>query len=47
MIARTPRFMKRLWQNRDGTTSILFGLLIVPLIGMMALAMYYARFLEI
>lgn len=47
MTARSPRFTKRLWQNKEGTTSILFGLLIVPLIGMMALAIDYARFVKI
>lgn len=47
MTARTERFFKRLWQNRDGSTGILFGLLLVPLIGFMALAIDYARYVKI
>lgn len=46
MTARSPRLM-RLWQSKEGTTSVLFGLLIVPLVGMMALAVDYARFVKI
>ena len=46
MIANQKR-PARMWQDESGATGILFGLLILPLVGLMALAIDYSRFVKI
>lgn len=46
MAIETTRVMKRLWQDKEGTTGVLFGLMAVPMLALVGTAVDMARVIK-